>query len=320
MPRIRSAVLFPVLALVAVAALGGSLLAGSTSLGRLTPDILDARLGRGVLAFLAGASLALSGAVFQALFRNPLADPFVVGVSGGAGLGAVAATVLGIQGTLLKLGASTLFAFGGGLGAAFLAWRIATVRGRVPVASLLLAGAAIGAFSSAVVSSTLLLTGKNWSEVMAWLLGFINDINPWDRVAFLAPCLLASLGVLLFHLRDLDLLLLGEESAKQLGSDLERAKARLLVAGAVASAGAVAACGIVGFVGLIVPHVLRSLGGPRHRVLVPAVLLGGGSLLVLADVAARIAAPGTPLPVGSVTALAGAPFFVYLLRRRAGRA
>jgi iron complex transport system permease protein len=320
MRRLPSAVLFPALVLLAALALGGSLLAGSTPFGRLTPAILDARLGRGVLAFLAGASLALSGAVFQALFRNPLADPFVVGVSGGAALGAVLATVLGVPGTLLRMGASTAFAFAGGLAAAFLSWRIATVRGRVPVASLLLAGAAIGAFSSATVSTTLLLSGKNWSEVMAWLLGFINDVSPWDRVVPLAPCLAVSAAILAFHLRDLDLLLLGEESARQLGSDVERAKIRLLAAGGIAAAGAVAACGIVGFVGLIVPHVLRGLAGPRHRVLLPAALLGGGTLLVLADVAARLAAPGTPLPVGSVTALAGAPFFVYLLRRRADRA
>jgi iron complex transport system permease protein len=300
---------------------GVALLAGSTPFGKLTPEVvLGVRLGRAVLAFLAGAALAVSGGVFQALFRNPLADPFVVGVSGGAGLGAVLATTLGIQGTLLRLGASTLAAFGGGLGAALLAWRIATVRGRVPVASLLLAGAAIGAFTSATVSTTLLLTGQDWSEVMAWLLGFINSTNPWDRSTFLGPCLAAALAVLLVHARDLDLLLLGEESARQLGSDAEKAKLRLLAAGAVAAAAAVASCGIVGFVGLIVPHVLRGVAGPRHRVLLPASVLGGGTLLVLADVAATLAAPGTPLPVGSVTALAGAPFFVYLLRRGADRA
>jgi iron complex transport system permease protein len=321
MRRIPSAVLFPALVLLAAAAVGGSLLVGSTKFSRLTAEVvLDVRLGRAVLAFLAGASLALSGAVFQALFRNPLADPFVVGVSGGAGLGAVSATLLGLTGTIAGMGISTAAAFAGGLGGALLAWRLATVHGRVPVASLLLAGSAIGAFSSATVSTTLLLTGRNWSEVMAWLLGFVDDSAPWDRAAMLAPCLLAAAVVVALHARDLDLLLLGDEQARQLGSDAERAKGRLLAAGSIAAAGAVAACGIIGFVGLIVPHVLRTLGGPRHRVLLPTVVLGGGILLVLADVVARLVAPGTPLPVGSVTALAGAPFFVYLLRRRADRA
>jgi iron complex transport system permease protein len=171
-----------------------------------------------------------------------------------------------------------------------------------------------------MVSTTLLLTGQDWSEVMAWLLGFINSTNPWDRSMFLAPCLAVSFAVVLLHARDLDLLLLGEESARQLGADAERAKIRLLAAGSVAAAAAVASCGIVGFVGLIVPHVLRGFAGPRHRILLPAAALGGGILLVLADVAATLAAPGAPLPVGSVTALAGAPFFDYLLRRAADRA
>ncbi len=321
MRRVPSALALGVLALAAAAAVAGSLFAGSTPFAETTSTILwEVRLGRAVLAFLAGASLAASGVVFQGLFRNPLADPFVAGVSGGAALGAVAMAVLGVQTTALGLGSSTAAAFAGGLGAAFLAYRLAQVRGRVPVASLLLAGFAIGAFCGAVVSILLLFNSRSWGEVVQWLMGFINDTNPWDRVVVLAPCLLASVAVMAVHARDLDVLLLGEEPAAQLGVDVERSKRWLLAAGATAAAAAVATCGIVGFVGLIVPHVLRSVVGPRHRALLPAAVLGGGVLLVLADVAARVVSPGRPLPVGAVTALLGAPFFALLLRRKASRA
>ena len=320
MRRVPSSVALAVLALAAAAAIAGSLFAGSTPFAETTSTILwDVRLGRAVLAFLAGAALAASGVVFQGLFRNPLADPFVAGVSGGAALGAVAMAVLGVQTTVLGLGSSTAAAFAGGLGAAFLAYRLAQVRGRVPVASLLLAGFAIGAFCGAVVSILLLFNSRSWGEVVQWLMGFINDTNPWDRVVVLAPCLLASLAVMAVQARDLDVLLLGEEPAAQLGVDVERSKRWLLAAGATAAAAAVATCGIVGFVGLIVPHVLRSVVGPRHRALLPASVLGGGLLLVLADVAARMVSPGRPLPVGAVTALLGAPFFALLLRRKATR-
>jgi iron complex transport system permease protein len=321
MRRVPSGVAVLALLAVAAAAIGGSLFAGSTPFGQTTSVILlDVRLGRAVLAFLAGASLAASGVVFQGLFRNPLADPFVAGVSGGAALGAVAMVVLGVQSTVLGLGSSAIAAFAGGLGAAALAYRIAQVRGRVPVASLLLAGFAIGSFCGAVVSILLLFNSRSWGEVVQWLMGFINDTNPWARVAVLAPCLLAALAVIMVFARDLDVMLLGEEPASQLGVDVERSKRWLLAAGTVAASAAVATCGIVGFVGLIVPHLLRSVVGPRHRALLPVAVLGGGVLLVLADVAARLVSPGHPLPVGAVTSLLGAPFFAVLLRRKTARA
>jgi len=320
MRRIPSAWAVGGLALIAAAAVAGSMLVGSTPFDRTTPTILyEVRLGRAVLAFLAGASLALSGTIFQGLFRNPLADPFVVGVSGGAALGAVAAIVAGVETTVLGLGASSAAAFAGGLGAAALAYRLAAVRGRVPMGSLLLAGFAIGSFCGALLSILLLYGSPTWSRVVAWLMGYISDTNPWDRVKVLAPCLAASAAVAVVYARDLDLMLLGEEPAQQLGVEVERSKRLLLAAGTVAAAAAVAACGIIGFVGLIVPHVLRGAVGPRHRALVPVTALAGGALLTLADVAARAVAPGTPLPIGAVTALLGAPFFVALMRRKANR-
>jgi len=320
MRRIPSAVALPVLALLAAGAVAASVRFGPVRAEEVTPVILELRFARAMLVFLAGASLAAAGTVFQGLFRNGLADPFVVGVSGGAALGAVAATVAGLELSFMGLGAPVAAAFAGALGAAFLAYRLARVRGRVSVASLLLAGSAIAAFSSAMVSVLLLFSQRSWGEVIAWLMGFVNDTAPWDRVVVLAPCLVLSLAVLLFFARDLDLLLLGEEGARQLGVEAERSKLWLLGAGSIAAAGAVATCGIIGFVGLIVPHVLRTLVGPRHRALLPAAVLGGGLLLLLADLASRALLPSRPLPVGSVTALLGAPFFIYLLRRQAGRA
>lgn len=321
MRRIPSAVVIPALAAAAVASLGLSLLSGSVPMAEATPTILwEIRLGRGVLTFLVGTLLGASGVLFQGLFRNPLADPFVVGVSGGAALGAVAAMVLGVEATLLGLGARTLAAFGGGLGAAYLAWRLACVRGRVPLGSLLLAGFAVATFTGSAVSILLFLGQRNWHEVIAWLMGHVDDTRPWDRVKVILPVAAASLAAMAAFARDLDLLLLGEESAGQLGVEVERAKGALLAAGAVAAAAAVAVCGIIGFVGLVVPHVARALVGPRHRTLLPVTVLAGGTILTLADVLSRVLTPGSPLPIGAVMALLGAPFFVWMLRRKAIRA
>ncbi len=315
MKRIPASLAVPGLVLAALGAAGLSLVVGSTPLSQLSATILwEVRQGRTVLAFLVGASLAASGTAFQGLFRNPLADPFVAGVSGGAALGAVGAVVWGAP-----LWSAAAWAFAGGVGAALLAWRLARVRGRVPAGSLLLSGFAVGTFASAIVSVLLLAKSRNWNEVVGWLMGFVSDANPWDRVLVLAPCLAASVAVMAWHARDLDLLLLGEETAGSLGVDVEGAKGRLLVAASVAASAAVAVCGIVGFVGLIVPHAMRALVGPRHRGLLPAALVGGGVLLVLADIVARAAVPGVPMPVGAVTALCGAPFFLHLLRRKSLR-
>ena len=301
----------------ALATIAASVLVGPTPLEKADIIILrDLRLARGILAFLVGASLALSGMIFQGLFRNPLADPFVVGVSGGAALGAVAAIVLGVPVTILwGLGSTGLAAFTGGLGAAYVTWRLAEVGGRVPVGSLLLAGFAVGAFCGALVSILLLLDSDNWIRVIAWLMGNLYHPDPWRRVAGVIPFLLGSAGVAAWFARDLDVMLMGDEAATQMGVEVERTRRWLLGAGAVAAAGAVAMCGIIGFVGLIVPHVVRRLVGPGHRTLLPATLLAGGTLLTAAWVLTQAISP-VPLPIGAVTALLGAPFFLLLLRRR----
>lgn len=320
MKRIPNLVALAILIPAAAGAVGLSILAGETVTGRLTRDIvMDYRLPRGILAFLVGASLGASGVCFQGLFRNSLADPFVVGVSSGAALGAVASIVFGIETPMLGLAPATAMAFVGALAAAFLAYTVARVRGRVPVTTLLLAGSAIGSFAGAMVSILILINSPRWSEVVTWLMGSMSHPDPWSRVKVVVPCLVASAGVMAVHARDLNLILMGEESARQLGVETERLKVFLLGAGALAAAGAVATCGMIGFVGLIVPHVCRRLVGPDHRLLLPVTILAGGILLTLADVAARTASPQFPLPIGAVTALGGAPFFVYILRQRSAK-
>ncbi len=332
MKRIHKGVAIPVLALTSGGAVALSLFVGSSSWSEVSPTILwDLRLPHALLAWLVGASLGTAGVIFQGLFRNPLADPFVVGVSGGASLGAVVAIVSGVDIALwslgapaffahiFSLGAPALFAFVGAIGAAFLAYRIANIGGRVPTGSLLLAGFAIGAFTGALVSVLLILNSDNWNEVIGWLMGNINHPDPWNRVVVVAPLLLVSLGIVVFRVRHLNLLLFGEEEAQTLGVEVEKTKKLLLAAGAIAAAAAVATCGIIGFVGLIVPHIVRNFVGPDHRTLLPASLLAGGLLLTVADLAARLLSPDTLLPIGAVTALCGAPFFLYLLRRKSIR-
>jgi iron complex transport system permease protein len=318
--RIPSGLAIAALIPAAAGSVALSIVAGETSWRDLTRDIvLDYRLPRGILAFLVGASLGASGVCFQGLFRNSLADPFVVGVSSGAALGAVLSIVLGIQTAVFGLAPATATAFAGAAGAAVLAYTVARVRGRVPITTLLLAGSAIGSFAGALVSILILFNSPRWSEVVTWLMGSMAHPDPWARVKVVGPCLVASAAMMAVHARDLNLLLLGEESARQLGVEAERLKIFLLAAGALAAAGAVATCGMIGFVGLIVPHVCRRLVGPDHRLLLPVTVLAGGILLTLADVAARVASPQFPLPIGAVTALGGAPFFVYILRQRSAK-
>ena len=334
MNRINRNVALAALAIAAALLIFGSLFVGPAKLTSgevlsvLARDVqeshativLDVRLPRALLAFTIGAALAGSGVVFQGLFRNPLADPFVVGVSGGAALGAVIAIVSGVQLNVFGLGAVTLAAFAGALGAALLVYHIAAVRGRVPVTTLLLAGFAVGSFASAVVSILMLLHTQNWHEILIWLLGSLDRADAWLRIKVSFPFILLSLTVMAIFSRELNLMLLGEEPAQQLGVEVERVKKLLLATGAIAAAVSVAMCGIIGFVGLIVPHVVRMLVGPDHRTLLPVTVLAGGAFLVAADTISRLIMPPSGLPVGTVTALAGAPFFLLILRRRGPRA
>ena len=277
-----------------------------------SPIVRELRLPRAVLAFLVGGSLGVAGASLQALVRNPLADPYLLGLSGGASLGAVAAIALHVGGPW----ALPLAAFVGALAAMGLVYRLGLVGGvELDPRVLVLAGVVVGAFAAAVSTAIVSLSEATaLRNAFLWLWGGLSGAN-WDTV--LALCLHAPLplAVLFAAARPLDLLALGEEPAGYLGVDVAVLKRCVYVAASLLTAAAVAVSGVIGFVGLIVPHIGRLLWGHRHRALLPVVFLGGGTLLSLADTVARVAVAPRELPVGIVTALVGVPVFALLLRR-----
>lgn len=271
--------------------------------------VTQIRLPRIVLAAIVGFALSLAGAVMQGFFRNPMADPSIIGVSSGAAVGAVAVLVFSVS---VPFGLQ-LIAFLTALLTALVVYLIATKNGRTPVATLLLAGVAVQAFLGAVISYALLQAGESINTVLNWLMGNLSGAT-WGDVWLTLVVSLLSFFVLAFFARDLNVLLLGETQAQTLGIDVEWTKRVLLAVSSLLTAAAVAVTGVIGFVGLIVPHMLRLLVGPDHRILLPTSALGGAVFLVLTDTLAR--SGPAQLPVGIVTAVCGAPFFLYLLRKR----
>lgn len=269
------------------------------------------RLPRITLAAIVGFALAAAGTVMQGFFRNPMADPSIIGVSSGAALGAVAFIVLPFA-NFFGLGLQ-LAAFTGALIAAFVVYAIATTNQRTPVATLLLAGIAVQTFLGALISYLILRSGDSMEQAVFWLMGRLHN-STWTDVGLSVPFVILFYVVLTLYARDLNVLLLGEEDAATLGISVEWTKRILLAASSVITAAAVAVSGVIGFVGLIVPHMMRLLVGPDHRILLPTSALAGASFLVLTDTVARTGA--VEIPVGIVTAALGAPFFLYLLRTR----
>ena len=271
------------------------------------------RMPRIVLGATVGAGLAVAGTVMQGFFRNPMADPSIIGVSSGAAVGAV--TVLSFP-AFLPFGVQVA-AFLGALVAAFAVYALATENGRTPVATLLLAGVAIQTFLGAITSFVVVHSGDSIEQAMYWLMGRLNGAR-WHDVELALPTIVVGSVVLLAYARDMNVLLAGEEDAHTLGVDVERTKRILLAVSSIVTAAAVSVAGLIGFVGLVVPHAMRLLVGPDHRVLLPTSAMAGGAFLVAADTLAR--SQPAQLPVGIVTAFVGAPFFLYLLRDREVRA
>ncbi|OGD28933.1 MAG: hypothetical protein A2V57_06805 [Candidatus Aminicenantes bacterium RBG_19FT_COMBO_65_30] len=275
---------------------------------------IDLRLSRAVLAFLVGAALALSGAILQGYFRNPMADPFVVGVSSGASLGAVVAASLGFEAAVFGFSGPGLLAFLSGLAIVSLVYALSLRRGGFKVETILLTGIAAGALASALTSFFLFMRSDSYDQAVFWLLGSFQ-LAEWGQVATIAPwvvlCLLASAWLA----RDMDLLALGDETAQALGCPVRRVRKVFLAMSALLAALAVAVSGIIGFVGLVVPHWVRILIGPGHRALFVSSALAGGTFLLYCDLLARnlLAAE---LPIGVITAAVGAPFFLYLLHKK----
>jgi len=277
---------------------------------------LSLRLPRVAVAVLAGAALAVAGVGFQALTRNPLAEPSILGVSSGAAFGVVLAQILGFQAGIVAALGVAVFAFGGALLAAAIVYLIAVAPGGLAVQTLLLAGVIVGIFFSAAITVIISIVDFNrLSGVIHWLLGNLAPI-PAASLALFAALAAGGVWLILNSARELNLLALGEEAASQLGVDAERLKRRVFVAAALLTGTVVAFTGPIGFVGLIVPHVLRSLVGQDNRFLVPTAALAGGAFLLAADTLARNLVAPAELSVGVITAFCGAPFFVWVLRTR----
>jgi len=279
--------------------------------------VFDIRLPRIVLAALVGAALSQSGAVYQGLFRNPLADPYLIGVSSGAGLGATVAIAFGLPVRWGGLGAVSLFAFLGALGATALVYLLARTAGRASVTTLLLAGVALGAFLSSATTFLMFHARDAFQTVhiVGWLMGSFA-LASWAKARVLAPVLLAGGALLWAYAHRLNVLQLDDEQAQQLGVPVERTRLVLIVVTSLVTAVAVAVSGVIGFVGLVVPHAVRLIWGPDYRFLIPMSGISGAVFLILADGAARGLLPSAELPVGVVTAFCGAPFFLYLLHRK----
>lgn len=277
--------------------------------------ILTMRLPRVLLAALVGAGLALAGAVFQGLFRNPMADPYVIGVSSGGALGAVSSILLqSLINIPIRYGIPA-FAFIFAVMTILLVYNLARVGGKAPVMNLILAGVAVNSVISALVSLCMFFSGNQLHQVVFWLMGGFSG-RGMDYVYIFIPYGVVGAAIIFTYARELNAMLLGEEPAEHLGVEVERVKRRLLIAAALLTGACVSVSGMIGFVGLVIPHIVRMIFGPDHRTLLPAVALVGASFLLIADVLARvIMAPGE-IPVGIVTALVGGPFFIYLLRRQ----
>ena len=277
--------------------------------------VIDIRLPRVLLAGLVGAALAAAGATYQGLFRNPLADPYLIGVAQGAALGAVIGFLLPSGWHALGFGIIPLLAFTGALISTTVVYLLARVGKTLPVTTLILAGVALGALLSSIVSYLIISSGDKLHSIMFWLMGSFS-LSQWSEVIMVLPYILVGLVVILLYARSLNLMQLDEEQAQQLGINVERLKLILLGAATLITAAAVSFVGIIGFVGIIIPHAVRMIWGADYRFLLPLSILTGAIFLILADILARTALAPIEIPIGVITAICGAPFFLYLLRRR----
>jgi len=277
--------------------------------------VLEIRLPRVILAGLVGAALATAGATYQGLFRNPLADPYLIGVAQGASLGAVIGFLLPATWHGMAAGVIPLFAFTGAIISTAIVYGLARVGKTLPVTTLILAGVALGALLGSIVSYLIISSGEKMHSIIFWLMGSFS-LSQWADVRYVLPYVVVGTGVILLYARRLNVMQLDEEQAQQLGINVERLKIVLLVAATLITAAAVSFVGTIGFVGIVIPHAVRLLWGADHRFLLPLSVLTGAIFLILADLIARTVQAPTEIPIGVITAICGAPFFLYLLRRR----
>jgi iron complex transport system permease protein len=277
--------------------------------------ITQIRLPRIVAGALVGAGLSAAGVTYQGIFRNPMADPYIIGASSGAALGAAVAIVFGLGLAMLGVNTVPVFAFIGCVSTVLIVRSISRVGSRVPVSTLLLSGIALNSFMLAIVAYLQTIAGNRLGPLTFWLLGGLSAIT-WNSVWSAFPFILVGIVVTYLYYRDLNLLTLGEDQAQHLGVNLERTKLILLISSAFLTAAAVSISGLIGFVGLIIPHLTRLFTGPDHRILIPASVILGASFMVICDALSRVLTSPTEVPVGIITALFGGPFFISLLRRK----
>jgi iron complex transport system permease protein len=276
--------------------------------------ILSVRLPHTVLIALTGAALASSGAAYQGLFRNPLADPYLIGVAAGAGLGAVIVMTLRWPTNMFGFYLIPVGAFIGAISTVLLVYNLARVNGMVPLTTLILAGVAVGAFASALTSAFMLRTDLQVHRAISFLLGG-SPMLGWDPVIASLPYMVIGMGLLSLSGHALNVLQFGEKEAKQMGLSVDRAKIFIIITASLTTAVAVAFSGVIGFVGLVVPHIIRLVWGPDYRRLISLSIIAGATMLLFADMLARIILAPSTLPIGIVTAMFGAPFFLWILRR-----
>ncbi len=279
--------------------------------------IFQIRLIRVVAGALVGAALATAGVLFQGLLRNPMADPYIIGTSAGAALGATLAMLVPVGIVFAGFGLVTVGAFCGALAAVLLVYNLAKVGGRIPVVNMLLAGFVVSAMLIAVMNLLIIVSDTiqlKLHSIVLFLMGSLS-VSDWGQIAAVGPLIIGGVVIALFFASHLNAFSLGEEGAAYVGVNVEREKILILALGSLLTACAVSLSGLVGFVGLVVPHAVRLVLGPDHRLLLPASALAGAAYLVIADAIARTILAPTEIPVGIVTAIVGAPFFIYLLRR-----
>ena len=300
-----------------------NILVSTLPLVDITPDwpsaigtiVLEIRLPRIILAGLVGAALATAGATYQGLFRNPLADPYLIGVAQGAALGAVAGFLLPVTWKSMSFGIVPLFAFAGALTSTAIVYMLARVGKTLPVTTLILAGVALGALWGSITSYLVISSGEKMHGIIFWLMGSFSLVQ-WSEVLVVLPYVVVGTLIILLYARPLNIMQLDEEQAQQLGVNVERLKLVLLVAATLITASSVSFVGTIGFVGIIIPHAVRLVWGADHRFLLPLSVLTGAIFLIIADLIARTILAPTEIPIGVITAICGAPFFLYLLRRR----
>ena len=281
----------------------------------LATIIVDIRLPRVILAGLVGAALSIAGATYQGLFRNPLADPYLIGVAQGASLGAVIGFLLPVAWNLSGIGVIPVFAFAGAVLATVVVYLLARVGKTLPVTTLILAGVALSALLGSIVSFLVISSGEQMHGILFWMMGSFN-MSQWSEVGTVLPYIAVGTAVIIIFARLLNVMQLDEEQAQQLGVNVERYKIILLAAATLITAASVSFVGTIGFVGIIIPHAVRLIWGADHRSLLPLCILTGAIFMIAADLVSRMLLAPTEIPIGVITAICGAPFFLYLLRRR----